>query len=305
MILRGKSSQLITQGITALLLFGLMFVAGAEQMMNAVPATARQQPVAPAAACSMDTTPRITSINGTQSSVVFQPGGQLDIAGCGFGKSGRVQFSGGGYAVILAIDSWEDSNIHAHIDAALSGMLDLSGVNFTVFPNGGPVINSSVTHSFRAARETVRVALPPELGIYSQLYGKPKMTVSPDGKSTIIERSANFATSCPSVTDQGQMVDIWPIDSGFFEQGFEVSGVDYQNKTNQVVADNNVEQDVLVGRSGGATYDILKKSIVVTFQGHSAYAKKEQTAGNDGSSTCTSRYSVSLIATGPRGFAPW
>jgi hypothetical protein len=303
---RCKMSQLVTQGITAFLLFSWVFVASAEQMSPAVPApTATQQSADPAAVCGTNTTPRITNINGTQSSIVFQPGSQLDIAGCGFGKSGRAQLSGGGYAILLRIDSWEDSNIHAHIDAEWSGLPDSNSVNFVIYPNGGPVISPPVTHSFKAARETVRVALPPELGTYSQLYGAPKMSVSPDGKSTIIERNGNFIPFCPGVTDQSQIVDIWPIDSEFFKLGFEVVGVDYQNKTKQVVADNIAEQDVLVGNNGGATYDASNKRIVVTFQGHSMYAKKQQTGGDDGYSACTSRYSVSLIATGPRGFAPW
>lgn len=258
-----------------------------------------------AAVCGLNTTPRIININGTQSSIVFQPGSQLNIAGCGFGKNGRAQLSGGEAAVLLRIDSWEDSNIHAHIDAALGGLSDLSRVNLTIYPNDGPVIYLPVTHSFHAARETIRVAPPPGLGVYSQLYGAPKMGVAPDGKSTTIERNATFTPFCPSVTDQSQMVDIWPIDSEFFKLGFEVVGVDYKNMTNQVQNDNLVEQMVLVGQNGGANYEASTKRIVVTFQGHSSYAKKQVTVGDDGYSTCTSRYSVSLIATGPRGIDPY
>ena len=118
---RIKNIRLATQGITAVLLFGMAFVAGgAEQMMRALPAPTVAQPTAvvapagmppvakppspntpmlqkklvpsipgggvmqlsPAAACGMNNTPRIGSINGRSSGgIVFQPGDKLISSG--------------------------------------------------------------------------------------------------------------------------------------------------------------------------------------------------------------------------------
>lgn len=100
------------------------------------------------------------------------------------------------------------------------------------------------------------------------------------------------------------MQDIWKLDGGSFEQGFELDGVVYQNMTNQLQQNNYLEEIILVGKDGGAYYLASAKSIIVTFQGHSAYTKKSGAVG-DPVSGCTSRYSVSLKLTGPRGVTPF
>ena len=264
-----------------------------------------------AAACGMNTTPRISNINGTQSGTVFKPGDSLNIVGCGFGKNGRAQLIGGGAAVQLKIDSWEDSNIHAHIDAALGGVLDFGGAKLTISPNGSPAITSQVAHSFRATRETINIPLPPELGDYSQVYavtGLLKRIV--DGQYTRVEREFTYTPFCPSVTTQSELVDVWRIDSSVYDKGFIVLGVVYANRTNQNNTDNDdVEEFPVGGNDGGAIYDDANRKVTVTFQAHSTYKKKRvlgipiKEVG--GSSRCTSAYLVSLTLNGPRGVAPF
>lgn len=342
---RIKNFRLATLWITAVLLFGIAFAAGADQMMRALPAPSLAKPpdrnaamapppaaqpaaVAPmpqmklappsqgggmaqlssAAACISNNAPRISNINGTLSGgILFQPGSQLNIAGCGFGSGGQAFLSTGvGVAVPLIVDTWTDSNIHAHIDAALRGVPDIGVLNVHIKPNGAPEIASAGTSSFHAVHEIAQWALPPALGKYSQVYGAPNMDISPDSKSTVIKRNAVYTDFCPPVTNQeAQMQDIWKIDSGFSKQGFEVVGVDYQNKTSQTETDDSNSQTILVGKNGGAYYLASTKSIVVTFQGNSMYAKKMLGIGDNGYSRCTSGYTVSLKVNGPRGVAPF
>ena len=170
-------------------------------------------------------------------------------------------------------------------------------------PNGAPAIISPVAHSFRARRENIQVALPSSLGILSQIYNQAKTTSSPDGKSTIVERGYKYEAYCPPVTSQySQMQDVWTID-GLLNDGFEVVGVNYQNQTVHKNADEQFIQYVVVGDNGGAVYDAGLKRVIVTFQGHSTYAKKVLTEG--GYSWCTSRYTASLTLRGPAGVGMW
>jgi hypothetical protein len=110
------------------------------------------------AACASDNTPRISNINGTQSGVAFQPGSKLNISGCGFSKGGQAYLSGGGTTVPLKIDSWDASNIHAHIDAPITGVLDIDSAKVSISPSGAPVIESKNTiGKFMASRRTYLV----------------------------------------------------------------------------------------------------------------------------------------------------
>jgi hypothetical protein len=310
---RIKNGRLATQGLTAVLLFSTAFASSAAQVIRrrVPPPPAAVAQLSPAAACAKDNTPRIGNINGTQSFVVLlQPGSQLNIAGCGFGNGGQAYLSVGvGVAVPLIVDTWNDSNINAHIDSAIGGVRDIGPLNVHVKPNGAPELASASasggSSSFRAARETAQWALPTSLGKYSQVYGSWNAKLSPDGKSTLVERKTRLSPFCPPVTDQeAQMQDVWKLDGGSFEQGFEVDSVAYQNMTDQLEQDAPVQQFVLVGKNGGAYYLASTKSIIVTFQGHSDYTKNAGLMGG-AFSVCTSRYSVSVKLTGPRGVKPF
>ena len=266
----------------------------------------------PAAACGMNPAPRISNINGTQSGIEFQPGSNLNIAGCGFGKGGRALLRAGGANVPLKIDSWGDNNILAHIDPALGGVTNLDSVNVTVIPNGAPAIVSAGNSRFRAVHETIIIPLPPELGIYSKVYEIYGLRKSDSyyGQYTRVERDFTYTPFCPAVTSQSQMEDSWPIDSNFYEKGFIVLGVNYTNQTNQNKTDNDEFQDVLVGGDGQAIYNEAQKRVTVTFQAHSTYKKKHLLPGSPlkqvgGQSRCTSSYVVSLTVNGPRGVAPF
>lgn len=356
-----KNRQRATQGVTAVLLLGIAFVAGAaEQMLRALPAVHSNAVVAPAglppvakppspnapmlqnklappaqgagkgvallspdAACATNSLPRITSINRRQSGIEFKPGDTLNIVGCGFGNfgnGGHLYLVSEGIFVPLVIDGWADATIRAHIDIALGKVPDLAAAMLRIQPIGKPLISSSPVHSFQAVRDVVSIALPPNLGIYSNIYMDNAISSkgfnaisSPDGKSTIVERNFRYIHFCPAVTNQQtQLVDTWPIDSNFLKAGFEVVGTNYLNQTNQDNWDGDDYQNVLVGNNGGANYDTAQKRVTVTFQGHSLYAKKHigfqgDTFGDNpppGTSKCTSRYSVSLTVKGPRGVSP-
>ena len=347
-----KNFRLATQGITAVLLFGIAFAAGgAEQMMRALPAPAAAQPIvaptavvapakppnlnatialppttksggvmqlSPDAACAMNNTPRISSINGRASGgIVFHPGDALNIAGCGFGTGGQVSLTG---VSPLIIDAWADANIRAHIDPALSRVRDVdSGVKLYVKPRSGAEMLSQVTHSFKAVhQDTVLALLNPEIGVFSDIYGGLKTSVA--GNVTRVSRSMQKDKFCPPVANQlSQMSDFFHIEifddslpSGVgivnapagTDQGlFEVIAVNYTNETDQTNWDTKGEQMVLVGDGGRAEYDKVNKGIRVTFQGHSTYVKKVFLGGG-GNSTCTSSYTVSLTVRAPRGFKP-
>ena len=258
----------------------------------------------------MNPTARITNINGTQFGIVFQPGSQLNIAGCGFGKGGQVYLSGGGTPVQLKIDSWDDSNIHAHIDASLGGVPDFDGVKVNIKPNGLPIISSIETNKFKAARVQFVLAIPPTVaGTYSQIYGPPKtsntgsyfqISETPSGKTsstglvsasqkmkvapsanmsvfTTVSREKYYPRFCPAVSDQpSQMTDSWSVD--FLANGFDVIGVNYTNHTLQTNWDTQKVQWVLVGGDpGSAKYDAMQKRVVVTFQANSMYVKNAGT----------------------------
>ena len=307
---RSKNGRLAKQCLTAILLVSSAFASSAAQVIRRripPPPTGVAQ-LAPGAACATDNTPRIGNVNGTQAAIVFQPGSPVNIAGCGFGNGGQAFLSTGvGAAVPLVVDTWTDSNIIAHIDSAIGGVRDIGPLNVHVKPNSVPELASASggSYSFHAARETALWALPASFGKYSQVYGTPKVTLSPDGKSTLVERKSTYSPFCPPVTNQeAQMQDIWKLDAGSFEQGFELDGVDYENMTDQLQQNNLVEEIILVGQNGGAYRLESTKSIIVTFQGHSVYTKKPGLVG-EGVSSCTSRYSVALKLTGPRGVSPF
>ena len=347
-----KNVRLATQGIAAVLLLGIAFAAGAEQMMRALPAPAVQStavvapagmpPVAkppnsnatmspknllptipgggmaqltPAAACGMNPAPRITSINGRSSGgIVFKPGDSLNIAGCGFGKGGQVALTD---VAPLYIDGWDDTNIKAHIDPALSRVHDVnSGVKLYVKPNGAAEMLSQVVHSFKAVyTETVIQLAAPELGVFSNIYGAPKAFFN--GTTSRVSRNLKKDGFCPPVTNQvSQMSDFFRVE--IYEDAlpngvitFDApagSGpeydVNYTNETDQTNWDTQAQQMVLVGDGGR----VSKKSpggFSVTFQGHSTYVKKGFLGASGGTSTCTSSYTISLTVKTPRGFKPW
>jgi len=302
-----KNVRLATQGLTAVLLFSTAFASSAAQVIQRriPPPPAGVAQLSPAATCATDNTPRIGNINGTQSFVVLlQPGSQLNIAGCGFGNGGQAYLSKGvGVAVPLIVDTWNESNIIAHIDSAIGGVRDIGPLNVHVKPNGAPELASASasggSSSFHAARETALWVLPPLLGKYSQVPREPTVSLSRDGKSTLVLRTA-YSPFCPPVTDQeARMQDIWKLGSAFFEQGFEVDGVVYQNMTNQFQQNYYLKEIIPVGKDGGAYYLASAKSIIVTFQWGIVLRKSGAV------DHCTSSYSVSLKLTGPRGVTPF
>jgi hypothetical protein len=332
------TSHRTVYGLTAVLLLGGAVAARAEMMQHGPPLNQPSGPSAgpmlqkkpapaspgggvgqlnPAAVCAANKTPRIININGTQAGIEFKPGDSLNIAGCGFGAAA----AGNQVALIgvgpLYIDAWTGENVRAHIDPALSKIPDVAGVSVYLKPNGAPALSTPPAHRFRAARETTHLPLPAALGVYSPIYGAPKASLVQGGIAATVERNAFYIPYCPSVTTQSQLVDFWPLKAVFFEQGHAVVGVDYQNMTDQTSEDGDNFQRILVGNGGGATYDAGQHRVVVTFQGHSTYAKRHgllaggvqpnvyPTADpNPGSSKCTSRYRVSLTVSGPRGLSP-
>jgi hypothetical protein len=135
-------------------------------------------PANPVVTCSIDGSPRISSLNGRQyGDIEFKPGDSISLLGCGFTSSGQAYLSGGGTSISLKIDSWTDSSIHARIDAALSGQVDFGAARINVKPNGGALLSSIDNNRFTAAREQHEIALPPNEGTYATLYGAPTTTI--------------------------------------------------------------------------------------------------------------------------------
>jgi len=277
----------------------------------------------PAEACIANKRPRIISINGRSSAgIVFAPGDKLDIAGCGFGLHeelrSKVELVGPAQQIPVLIDTWSDIRITGHLDAGLTGVPDLAVVKLRVWPLGPPLL-SDTAHSFKAARATARVALPPTARkTFSTIYG-PRNSVSlsnaPDGTATIVERNSEqnvdrmiYQGLCPAVmVQQSSMTDVFDIAGvakSWLSEGFGVTGVDYHNLTQQHTVDDGTYQEILVGGPGSATYIPAQEKIAVTFQGHSHYVKKMVFSDEGGRSLCTSRYSLSLNVTGPRGVRP-
>jgi hypothetical protein len=321
--------RLAIRGITAAVSLGVAFTAGA-QVMNRAPAAppGGVAQLNPNAACVSNPAPRIGNINGTQSGIVLQPGSELIIAGCGFGRSGQVYLSGGGTTVPLKIDSWGESIIRAQVEPTLGGLPDFGGVKVNIKPNGLPVISSIETNSFKAAREQVVVAIPPGVvGVYSGIYGPPTVTsvglvsqISGKPIARILRSHLYPGGFCPAVTDQaGQMTDSWPAD--FLASGFSVSAVNYRNETDAKNWNTQQVQWVAVGNDGSARYDATQKRVFATFQGSSMYVKKGGTLETivnaafnpvklyeslkNSGSACTSSYTLSLSVTGPRGISPF
>ena len=369
---RDKNVQLAARWITAVLLFGMACVAGADQMMmRAQPAPATAQPMvvvpaaispvasppgppivpaaispvasppgppnvplpqktvvpppsqgggvtlqktltppsqaggmayqSPAMACVQNNTPRITSINGTQSGIVFKPGDSLNIVGCGFGKGGKAFLGSSSVPLIIDGNGWNDTNIKARIDPALSHAADLVGVALSVQPNGAAPMQSKSVYGFRAIREDV-LALSSfnTANAYSHVYGTPTITANGAGPIRVSRHLDHYSGYCPQVTDQAsQMTDFFPF-KATIAKGFEATAI-YTNETDQNTWENQKEQMILVGGSGGATYEV-NKGVRVFFQGHSTYTKKYLLSG--GYSSCTSSYTVALKLTGPRGMPP-
>jgi len=204
-----KDVRSATQGIAAVLLFGIAFSANAD-VMKAMPAPVVTQTLvapavpsattpitpnttispkspapsggvmlfSPAAACVSNNTPRIGNVNGTQSGIEFKPGDTLNISGCGFGNKGGVVLLNNLQAPLI-INKWSDANIIAKIDPMLSKYFDASQVKLTVTPNGSNQITSLVTYKFRAAREDTLVKVlwglsnqDPEVAEDSSTYSK-------------------------------------------------------------------------------------------------------------------------------------
>ena len=332
-----KNFRLATQGITAVLLFGIAFAAcGAEQMMRALPAPAAAQPIvaptavvapakppnlnatialppttksggvmqlSPDAACAMNNTPRISSINGRSSAYnTFSPGDELKISGCGFGKGGTISLLDFQKQDIfknqpVIIKSWNENNIVVQIPPGITGVLD-KNCWLNVMPNGAPAITSTVAQAFFAAREDYSLGLPMRSNRsftvkYSQAFGVVRNILNPpqatiaDHVPTFIERIYSTNGICPNIQDpQTQMVDTWHIDSktDAFDGGYTAVGIKFINETKPI---NN---GASVG-SPGATFS--NDTVTVHYQG-----------AKDNLGRCSSRYDIALIVRGPRGILP-
>jgi hypothetical protein len=114
--------------------------------------------------CTNDPTPRVNSVNGKQTAIVFTPERKFNrytILGCGFGGAQPTNsvsisdpstfFTPNGFNAKLNIDYWSENAIVAHLDPWLAGVLDYGAVTLTVTPALKPPIKKP-GNSFYAAR---------------------------------------------------------------------------------------------------------------------------------------------------------
>ncbi|AFL89285.1 hypothetical protein Terro_3053 [Terriglobus roseus DSM 18391] len=250
--------------------------------------------------------PAILRVND-KTKLDFEPGGQYEISGRGFGEQkGSVFLRFDHYNVTFRIDAWHDGKLYVGLADDISGLPDAVKPTLFVDVPGKDVLQT--THfGFRAARETVNV-VPPES---SFSYDKGKSSnvlgitvweciapdhVASDGQYLNVSRYSFYGDPHKSCFNPG--FDVIDCDKFPLQPGFSIAQfVWYHGELTDT--DAGSEQRTAIG-SYSADWEGNRVRIRYAVQRD----RTPQFVLVPGNVACSSSYKIRFDVSGPRGMPP-
>ncbi len=179
-------------------------------------------------------TPAIRRVNAKRSGV-FEPGGQYEITGSGFGKQqGDIFIRFAGATLHFNIDHWSDETLFVGLAQDISGLPDTETVDLVVGVKNSAALRSAL-FGFRAAREVSNVVPPVSCFSYDKgsvalkiagqtvWTGMPPDSVYSDGEYLNVKRSSTPSGSNAACFPPGFDRIQWniPLNPGFEVVDFE------------------------------------------------------------------------------------
>lgn len=271
----------------------------------------------------------VGSVNGRRQGIVFTPGANYVIQGCGFGdQTGKVYVVERAGQIPLQVQSWNSSAIRASIDAGLSGVRDMSHATLVVQPARGAQLTQTGDR-FYAARASVPYVMPAQYIQLNTTVGWPPRFQITNAKTTFVLRSYCTGDSkCAAdpyellvYRDTGKFCASWPssakdvwmlaeVDARLANSGFQIDDgnivvYSFTDTTPNASGDTSSGADYWdwqENNMGSFSYSEQNGNLYVQPSAHSYY-KGSFTFGVPTSqiSDCDSSYSVTLAVSGPRG----
>src|SRR6185437_4569359 len=239
-------------------------------------------------------------VNGKSRDFVITSGGNVVIAGKGFGSAqGRVLASGlsgfPGSAAALQVTAWTEFEIDAMLPVGIRGVPDLDGISAQVFTATGKSFTLG-NGKFVAAREEITLTTQLDRLILFQASPAWPWTMATDGG---VHRQRGGPCPSPGTDDL-----LFPPPP----RGFEVSGISMQHgRTDSGDGDDSFTPGYSVGdldtavTAGGQTAKHVRVNWGVFDSHTSLNLILSQLSGDQ----CTSDYKVEVRLVGPAGLTPF
>ena len=239
-------------------------------------------------------------VNGKSRDFVLTSGGNVVIAGKGFGSAaGRVLASGlngfPGGAAALQVTAWTEFEIDAMLPVGIRGVPDLDGISAQVFTATGKSFTLG-NGKFVAAREEITLTTQLDRLILFQASPAWPWTMATDGG---VHRQRGGPCPSPGTDDL-----LFPPPP----RGFEVSGISMQHgRTDSGDGDDSFTPGYSVGdldtavTAGGQTAKHVRVNWGVFDSHTSLNLILSQLSGDQ----CTSDYQVEVRLVGPAGLTPF
>lgn len=271
---------------------GASSAASANARIGALNVRIRQRPKM--MALVMGQTAGISRLNGELNGV-FEPGGDYEIGGAGFGTStGSVFLRHNGRTIPMRVTHWSDGQIFASLPGDVSGLPDARSIELAVGPAGKPVFKAT-RFGFRAARAD----LP--LTITDAMFSYDKGAVT---RVMGIDVPSNIAPERKSFDGEKYSVSRYVQDEGgkkkCFEPGFDRIRTDVPLKPGFEVTAAYFSH---IGYNRG-NYAMTWEpgAIRMDYGVDRNYTPRFVLVGGSGS--CGSSYTLKVVVTGPRGMPP-
>lgn len=247
--------------------------------------------------------PGIHRLNGATRGQ-FEPGGNYEITGLGFGAArGSVFLRHQGRTLQLAVAHWSDTVIYADLPADLSGLPDAGNVQLHVGPNGKAPYQSE-KFGFRAARADVLLPITDAMYRYDPnetTVGSLRVALAAAPRSKSYQNGYYAVSRFIQDDDQKRCINPW------FDQirwnvplkpGFEVTRYEFRHDPARDWEDGGDSVRMRGQYSARWDGDMLRIDYAVA----RSYTQPYVLLPSSGS--CSSRYEVQFIVTGPRGMSP-
>lgn len=245
----------------------------------------------------------VGAVNGQRSNFNFEPGGDYEISGSGFGAArGSVFLRHGSRTLAMNVTHWSDSVIYASLPGDVSGVTDAGSVELNVGPNGKSPFKST-KFGFRAAREDKSLMIGDDMFEYDR--GRPMNlpgigTIDTNMAPTRKAREGDFYVIWRRTS--GDKADKSCFADGFdrirwnvpLRNGYEVTGYEWYHGSQKNSGDYRTTGRYAANWDG----DFLRIDYAVERLDQPNYFLV------GGSKACSSDYKVRFSVTGPRGLSP-